>query len=892
MRATVQQLHRPINYYEDIESFKLSDYDDPERYPGFSKEFKELKNAKACKDIEEQKRIISNLTLNILIEYAWPKCEAHDTKEYTARLADTLKQSGFSNILDAAKHSTSSLCKDLVKKNLERISEDKQQLVVPEEFQDNFKKFKHLSETRQMFYSQFANFYAAGALDKQVKKSESATRDSIMILTGGLFLENHGAKYGICGEFAQLTLIKILKQTYEDYGHTRFSIEYVSANLGDGCDGHCLLLVNRKEGSDITDFTTWGDDCILIDSWGKVCIPIADYELSNKKLLFMHSIVDATVFKFDYLKASCLVENLSKANDCYTMTGLSDIKDRKPRIMDEYELTSLEPATFPCLNNVLAAALDKAKSANFKFNIQIFITLAGKRPVTYLPGLNVPKIAIHKDFLEDILNGNSTLQQLEYALHREIQFILHNTPEEGLALEIGAHSILDQKSIESGFANIAIDYLRYAIKFAEQHKNEINICVPLTKEQVNSDDLYLDRIKNIKTYLVKDKTKQKPVDEQGFPAHLKKFVTQELARISHTNYYKGDFDSISSIDSKLNFLLSKVKQLTLEVYPFELTGQPSRRVREYCELIRSIDIDWEDKAQVAILDNIVNALFEHRVSAFEYVYKTISKKYTKAYEKDVFLIEVENLDHVFMWYSDGSKNNYITPLYRIYTYLNSKTTEPKPIIIKGKNTSRTKTKLTDTVEYWLCGQGKNAYLTQLDANVRQKEELHFTKIDFPELIQTQIHKLQPTTVPEVIYKEIQKKQAHILSFPQLSKFRELQNYINNFINAKSATKASKWAELFLELNKELDSFFGSMCSGAGRMHKLHYDRQHKAVSSSAAPVGKDRFFGANIGKRIGLQGFAMDPQQKLNSYKATLQWEEHILWAKQDQQIAITLWHN
>jgi len=76
--------------------------------------------------------------------------------------------------------------------------------------------------------------------------------------------------YGVCNDFAWVvTSVVAAKKTKGREGPllppgTRVEVYSI---VGRQDDKHLFTVVNRKSGSDERDYTTWGDDCFVVDQW-------------------------------------------------------------------------------------------------------------------------------------------------------------------------------------------------------------------------------------------------------------------------------------------------------------------------------------------------------------------------------------------------------------------------------------------------------------------------------------------------------------------------------------------------------------------------------------------------------------------------------------------------
>ena len=349
-----QQMTAP-NHHRDIEQFTIEN-------PQLS----------STASTEERKKAIAEATQDKLTKELYKKCEEHDAKEWAERLLFRAQLQDSKKIaLGKAKNSKDQTL-ECGLKYLQTLNHEYQ---IDEDMIERLKKIKLLTESRE----QSSCSMPAVALRASLGKKS-------FILKTGVALRKSKTGIGFCGEFAQLALVKIIRELLGD------RVEFIQLNLGDDCDNHAFIAINREKDSDLTEFSTWGEDCIIFDAWNEVVTTVHDYELSLRKMLFIHCIVDAESIEYIPTEDIDKVIFFEREFSVFSTTSYLDIEQRKTVLKQEFELTKIDPVNFSSCHKLFINILDSYKLENYSPEVVFYITTAGTKPVTFVNGFNTGRV--------------------------------------------------------------------------------------------------------------------------------------------------------------------------------------------------------------------------------------------------------------------------------------------------------------------------------------------------------------------------------------------------------------------------------------------------------------------------------------------------------------------
>uniref|UniRef100_UPI003D00C903 hypothetical protein n=1 Tax=Legionella gresilensis TaxID=91823 RepID=UPI003D00C903 len=492
------------------------------------------------------------------------------------------------------------------------------------EIQDNDLKERFKQRDALVDYrNQYGKDVLSQALGNNLEASEIANlKQKLNYFCQGLYLERMQVRVGQCGEHTSLALVKLLKGQRLDWDTTIEAIcnDYYNHGLYD--DNHVFLVINRDPNSDLTDMSTWGTEAIVFDSWKKLVFKASDY-LSYRYINGGEQKNYSAVI-FDNKDANFL-RTLNK-NDIYLqITGNTQFAKLIPLLIEENQLIAIDGEQFEQTNQLLNDLLKEVRPANFNLNIKFYLTTAGNQLIQTITGFQEPTIILHRELFNHT-DDQALRAELRFALAQQLLTVKKYGV--GINNNLSAPSLyeLDREALNvSNNGDAVINYLRRAQQFYEAHKEEEpaqalpdimrNIlqekALPATFEQ---------RIKNLMTYFASDTTSLKETSFSGSLAA----VRTEVAAIKPTFFYQENFEQQDSVVAKLNYLTERLSSLKEhELLPYELTEIPGIRVREFCQLLYSLTIDWSDEAQIQAVDKLINQAFELRVPGFDRIYVAI-----------------------------------------------------------------------------------------------------------------------------------------------------------------------------------------------------------------------------------------------------------------------------
>lgn len=439
------------------------------------------------------------------------------------------------------------------------------------------------------------------------------------------FLDSTQVNIGYCGEYCSLAIKYILENNIflEMKPLEEIVIKYSE-------DNHVMLAINRDPEKKLEDFPNWGEEAILFDPWNSLICKAKDFNtLPIQYLTYSDVLTWSVVAKyFNYLDKKLLTD-VYQNQDNFLIVGLEDAQKRNLAIMEEYNLTSVDDSGLENLKECISQAL-RIASHNL-YPIQFYVTPAGNAPIQVISGFNFPAVAIHKDYLLDLLEtvkqGRDCSDEFLFGLASATN-IIRNFPLGNKTETIELYlTKLDAEVMQRHRNGIsAINYLRYCIPFIEKHYQQHDI------QQVSLMDRhsrlagkssviesYNNRIKNITTLLAVHELFR----EKGKLLPLSLEIEFELGRIKENSFFAKEFYKQKNNVEKINYLTSMLPELKKELIPFEERMIPSIRLREFCCLLKNIKTETEEKEIDIAINYLINQAFVQRTPGFELIYQDV-----------------------------------------------------------------------------------------------------------------------------------------------------------------------------------------------------------------------------------------------------------------------------
>ncbi|MGM9454685.1 ABC transporter [Legionella bozemanae] len=489
--------------------------------------------------------------------------------------------------------------------------------ITDKELAYRFKKNLELAEYRDAFQKQF-NRENALLLQNGFDKKVIETAQKSKIFASAEYFDKPEISTGFCEEHTVIAL----KRLYDEYlidSDTiveKINIDYFDDD-GNPADGHTFLVIDRNPDSPLNDISQW--EGILLDPWNGIACLTEDYH--SLPYFYISYPKGATWESIQFTDADYnLRSTIRDANKYYQMTGNGDIEKRRPLLMEEHQLHSLDEVGLEDTKSFLAELINKLRPHNFKESIEIFITTTGDKLVNSLAGFPKPVIVIHSDFLKQMQDGVYTVEELEFALANELLYIKHEGV--GIYHEISANEQfkLDKLTIEQCHnIQAGISYLRKSINFQEQHKWDVShvhqsYLVHDYRQGALAD--YHQRIKNLLTWLAIKENERDEKQQTSLPNTILKAV----APIHREIFFKNECDACGNTVAKLKFLESKLAELTVELLPYEVTHSIGIKVRDFCRILYAMDINLADAEVKKAAEELIERAYELRIPAFEVIY--------------------------------------------------------------------------------------------------------------------------------------------------------------------------------------------------------------------------------------------------------------------------------
>ncbi|MFA6301539.1 MAG: ABC transporter [Legionella sp.] len=489
-----------------------------------------------------------------------------------------------------------------------------------EEWSARFKIYDKLVEYRSTFDQQSIreqHYTLIDFLDPKMLE----TYERAEIFERAAFYDKPEIDVGFCGEFTALALKRLFDQ-FLIREHTtleKITISYVDDN-GNPNDNHTFLAINRDPESPLNDINQWKG--ILLDPWNKIACLTDDFATLPNYYISYPSGAEWSSIKFtsdDYE----IKRNLTDSAIYFSITENSNLEQRIPRLMEEYQLTTLNTKKFAATKKFLSGLVAKSIPENLRDSIELLITSRGNKLVHTVAGFAAPKIAVHCDFIKNLDNGIYTVAELEFALTNAVYYIRHQGVSIYENIPAEEQFKLDKLSIEQCHnVPAAISFLRKNIDFTKKHQEDNDsISLPKTNLRIPSasDE---QRIKTLMTYLAINENERAEKASELVPDA----VASEVASISPCFFYQEDCDKRPKISNKLAFLSSKLEELWDELLPYEHMNQLSIRARDFCKMLYGMKIDFQDPEQLNAVHHLINRAFKLRIPAFERIYWAINQQ--------------------------------------------------------------------------------------------------------------------------------------------------------------------------------------------------------------------------------------------------------------------------
>lgn len=502
-----------------------------------------------------------------------------------------------------------------------------------EELAYRFKRTLELVEHRDSSDKQF-NRENAFLLQKGGDKKVLEIVRKSKIFANAEYFDKPEISTGFCDEHTCIALKRLYDEFLidSDTPVEKISIHYFDDD-GNPSDGHTFLAIGRNPDSPLNDISQWGG--ILLDPWNKIACLTEDY--NTLPYFYISYPKGATWESIQFTdKDYTLRSSLRDANQYYQMTGNNDIEKRRPLLMEEHQLHSLDEIELEETKAFLTELIHKLRPQNFNEPIEVFITTTGNRLVRSLAGFTKPAILIHSDFLKQMQDGIYTVEELEFALANELLYMKHEGV--GIYYEISAEEQfkLDKLTIDQCHnIQAGISYLRKSIDFQNQHQWDVSHVNPFhliyDYRQVTIAD-YQQRIKNLLTWLAIKENERDEKQQRSLPNTILKAVTP----IRRENFFQKECDACENTVAKLKFLKSKLAELTVELLPYEITRSTGIKVRDFCRILYAMDIDLNNAEVKKAAEELIERAFELRIPSFEVVYLALVHQHftSKNYLKD------------------------------------------------------------------------------------------------------------------------------------------------------------------------------------------------------------------------------------------------------------------
>ncbi|MCE3045215.1 SidE phosphodiesterase domain-containing protein [Legionella sp. 16cNR16C] len=296
------------------------------------------------------------------------------------------------------------------------------------------------------------------------------------------------------------------------------------------------------------------------------------------------------------------------------ITGALNAPDLQDRIAREYDLTIIDDHSV--LLPFAQQLLGNAGAERFSRKSCLAIAHSGNAPVFTCHGFKQPIIAIHKQYL---LQPDFDYNQLVFAVAHELIYI-EQTNYQFRFCTAGELASFDQKaSIVCANPDVIIEYMQKAPQVCKVYQSADNFnwhsaCYGYSGHSRPDRFMFQERLKLFRTSLAQSSKKSNDSadlvrsglsdETAGFIKSLKQYV------------YYSEFPDTGTIKDKYDYLIAQLPSLAYELIPFEKTGVPSSRLKEFCQLLNTLP-ESEEK-----LHRLLKQAHDLEISSFSYLYKS------------------------------------------------------------------------------------------------------------------------------------------------------------------------------------------------------------------------------------------------------------------------------
>ncbi|WP_131783991.1 hypothetical protein [Legionella gresilensis] len=469
-----------------------------------------------------------------------------------------------------------------------------------QDFRDNFVKSSRFLPNF-MLQGNFDNSYIIEAVNK------------INTLRRGDYLEQTKTKYGVCDEHVALALIKILRR---DILSDSDSISKIIISDGNESDGHTFLVINLPLNATM-DSRTWGEEAILFDSWANYVAKASDVTFTSKK--------DFLITHFSN-KDINLLNHVNKTTQLLSMMGYENLESINQILIEEYQLISLDEPQLAEMKEFILELIKDIHIPHFNPVIELFLTLIPTKLVATPAGFSKPTLIIDFYFMANLKLENR--EELRFALAQSLLYL--KTYGTGLyeVISDAEQFQLDKQAWQLTQNNeAAIQFLRHEAKYKPLKEDEEPLqlpslsdgIIPATNEQ---------RIKNLMTLFAENASNnieainsKLTLTKNESQVFFRPFKSLELNLTS--SFYQPEFSRYPTTLEKIFFLQNQLSSLKKELLPYEMTNLPSRRVKEFCDLVKNLIINWEDTQEVKALDDFITEAMRLHVPGFDRIYMAL-----------------------------------------------------------------------------------------------------------------------------------------------------------------------------------------------------------------------------------------------------------------------------
>jgi|GEM_PF-3047971 ankyrin repeat protein len=324
---------------------------------------------------------------------------------------------------------------------------------------------------------------------------------------------------------------------------------------------------------------------------------------------------------------------LNDINTYYTIAEQNENSTREQLLRDEFFLSDLEHMDHT--RSFLLQLAQEVAPINFNIAYELVITTDSKQLVRTLPAFNTPVIAIHKDFLTGIYQTQHySVEELKFAFAIELETIQRHAKNLWVILDASEQYVIDQVALlRCQNVSAAFTYLQSCAAYESKNSDHFNFPNSVFKKYADSLTANIgERIKKLEVYLAKNteffrEEKQSQTIDQP--------MRDEINALRKKTFFTDAFPHDLPPVNQINYLRGCLPELQTEVMPYELTNQPSRRVKEFCSLVKTVSIDFSHEETYKASDALIQQAFDLRISGFERIYEAIFNTNDKSHLKNL-----------------------------------------------------------------------------------------------------------------------------------------------------------------------------------------------------------------------------------------------------------------